>query len=146
MYDADYEKSIFDWNARGKEAFGIAFMGALHMPLFPVAPYFTTTVAYACFNYIHRHKKAHLDPDWARVHMTGHYDHHMGSNQDANWCVTRPWFDWIMRTRVPYAFTKLEAQRRLKDLKKSLRQKLPRRLTRVPSVPPSNENATSGAA
>ena len=70
----------------------------------------------------------------------------MGSNQDANWCVTRPWFDWIMRTRVPYAFTKLEAQRRLKELKKSLRQKLPRKLTRVPSVPPSNENATSGAA
>ena len=31
MYDADYEKSIFDWNARGKEAFGIACMGALHV-------------------------------------------------------------------------------------------------------------------
>jgi len=146
MYDADYEKSIFDWNARGKEALGIAFMGALHAPLFPVAPYFTATVAYACFNYIYRHKKAHLDPEWARMHMTSHYDHHMGQNQDANWCVTRPWFDWILGTRERYAFTKPEAQRRLRELKKSLRRKLAPRLARVPSAPPSNENATSGAA
>jgi sterol desaturase/sphingolipid hydroxylase (fatty acid hydroxylase superfamily) len=29
-----------------------------------------------------------------------HYDHHMNSNQDANWCVTRPWFDYVMGTRV----------------------------------------------
>ncbi len=24
----------------------------------------------------------------------------MNSNQNANWCVTRPWFDYIMGTRV----------------------------------------------
>jgi hypothetical protein len=24
----------------------------------------------------------------------------MNSNQDANWCVTRPWFDYVMGTRV----------------------------------------------
>ena len=24
----------------------------------------------------------------------------MTSNQNANWCVTRPWFDYIMGTRV----------------------------------------------
>jgi hypothetical protein len=29
-----------------------------------------------------------------------HYDHHMNSNQDANWCVTKPWFDYILGTRV----------------------------------------------
>ena len=29
-----------------------------------------------------------------------HYDHHMNTNQDANWCVTRPWFDYIMGTRI----------------------------------------------
>jgi hypothetical protein len=28
----------------------------------------------------------------------------MASNQNANWCVTRPWFDYIMGTRV---FTEL---------------------------------------
>jgi len=24
----------------------------------------------------------------------------MNTNQDANWCVTRPWFDYIMGTRI----------------------------------------------
>ena len=24
----------------------------------------------------------------------------MNTNQDANWCVTKPWFDYIMGTRV----------------------------------------------
>ena len=24
----------------------------------------------------------------------------MNSNQDANWCVTKPWFDYVMGTRV----------------------------------------------
>jgi hypothetical protein len=147
MYDADYEKSIFDWNARGKEAFGIALLGVAHTPLFPVAPYFTGTILYACFNYIYRHKKSHLDPEWARVHMTGHYDHHMGPNQDANWCVTRPWFDWITGTRVPYAFTQAETTRRLKKLTKQLKQTIKPAIARLASVvPPSNENAATGAA
>jgi sterol desaturase/sphingolipid hydroxylase (fatty acid hydroxylase superfamily) len=29
-----------------------------------------------------------------------HYDHHMNANQDANWCVTKPWFDYLLGTRV----------------------------------------------
>jgi hypothetical protein len=32
----------------------------------------------------------------------------MGPNQDANWCVTRPWFDQLMGTRVPYVGTERE--------------------------------------
>jgi sterol desaturase/sphingolipid hydroxylase (fatty acid hydroxylase superfamily) len=146
MYDADYEKSILDWNARGKEAFGIALLGVLHTPMFPVAPYFTGTVLYACFNYIYRHKKAHLDPAWARVHMTGHYDHHMGQDQDANWCVTRPWFDWLVKTRKPYAFTESETRRRFKHLQKALGQALSRQQRRPSSLPPLNDNVSTAAA
>jgi hypothetical protein len=151
MYDADYEKSIFDWNARGKEAFGIGLMGLGHLPLFPVAPYFTATVLYACGNYLHRHKKSHLDPEWGRVHMTGHYDHHMGLNQDSNWCVTRPWFDWIMGTRERYAFTAKETSRRLRSLRKSLVQRVRMTLpkVKVPTLSPppeaSNESRLGAA-
>lgn len=32
--------------------------------------------------------------------MSRHYDHHMNASQHANWCVTKPWFDYIMGTRV----------------------------------------------
>ena len=71
-----------------------------HLPLFPVAPFFVATVEYSTLRYYRVHKRAHRDPAWARKHLRWHYDHHMGKDQDANWCVTWPWFDWLMGTRV----------------------------------------------
>ena len=43
--------------------------------------------------------------DWARENLPWHYDHHMGPDQNANWCVTKPWFDHVMGTRKPYLGT-----------------------------------------
>src|SRR5690606_32233351 len=128
-------------NSRVREARGVVNIGAAHVPLFPIWPYFTGAVLYSCDNFIYRHKKAHQDPAWARVHMTGHYDHHMGPDQDANWCVTRPWFDWIMGTRKPYAFSIAETRSRIRRLKRQLRQTLSPKLARLSSLPPPcNEN------
>ena len=79
-------------------------------PMFPVAPFFTGTMWYSAVNYYFKHKKSHLDPQWCREHMPWHYDHHMGPNQDMNWCVTKPWFDIIMGTREAYVGTEREAQ------------------------------------
>jgi hypothetical protein len=69
-------------------------------PLFPIAPFFTATLWYSAFNYYHCHRKSHENPEWAREHLPWHVDHHLGRNQDTNWCVTKPWFDYIMGTRV----------------------------------------------
>jgi len=102
--DPDYERPVFGLHAQGKEALGLAGLVALHLPLLPVAPYFTATVCYSAINYYFKHKRAHLDPEWAKQHLKHHYDHHMGIEQDANWCVTRPWFDWIMGTRIDYQY------------------------------------------
>ncbi len=102
MYDPDYEKPLWDMRSRGKEVGGIVAIVALHLPLASIAPWFTVTVCYAGFNYLYRHEKSHLDIEWGKKHMRSHYDHHMGKNQDMNWCVTRPWFDWIMGTREHY--------------------------------------------
>lgn len=66
----------------------------------PVAPFFTLGTWYSAWNYYRCHSQAHKNPDWARANVPWHYDHHMNANQDANWCVTRPWFDYIMGTRV----------------------------------------------
>ena len=55
---------------------------------------------YSAGNYYYIHRRAHLEPDWAKRKIPWHYDHHMNSNQDANWCVTKPWFDYVMGTRV----------------------------------------------
>jgi hypothetical protein len=34
----------------------------------------------------------------------------MGPDQEANWCVTRPWMDHVMGTRKPYVGTPAEAR------------------------------------
>jgi hypothetical protein len=101
-YDPDYEKPLFDWRSRGKEVGGIVAIALVHVPLAAVAPWFTAAVCYASFNYLYRHEKSHVDVEWGKKHMRSHYDHHMGRNQDMNWCVTRPWFDWIMGTREAF--------------------------------------------
>jgi len=115
-YDEHYETPPFETrpdgtlSSQGKEAAGLIGAAILHAPLFPVAPFFTATVWYSMARYYRVHKRAHLDPEWARENLSWHYDHHMGPNQDANWCVSRPWFDELMGTREPYAFTEREAR------------------------------------
>ena len=59
---------------------------------------------YAGFNYFYKHRRSHLDPEWAKQNLKHHYDHHMGRDQDANWCVTQPWFDYLMGTRIDYEY------------------------------------------
>lgn len=108
--DEAYQDTPLQWNAQGKELLGLVSLGMAHLPLMPVAPFFTGTVLYSLWKYYDVHKRSHLDPGWAREHLPWHYDHHMGPNQDANWCVTRPWFDEWMGTREPYAGTEREAQ------------------------------------
>jgi len=110
--DPHYERPVWGWHAQGKEALGVTMLAAAHLPLFPVAPFFTAAVWYSAVRYHHAHKRAHLNPDWAREHLPWHYDHHMGPNQEANWCVTRPWFDYVMGTRQPYAGTSRESRDR----------------------------------
>jgi len=102
--DPDYERSVFGNHAQGKEALAVVGLMLAHAPLLPVAPLFTATVWYSALNYLYTHKKAHLDPEWAKQHLKHHYDHHMGLDQDKNWCVTHAWFDHLLGTRVDYAY------------------------------------------
>jgi len=102
MVDPDYERRPVGVHAQGKELAGLAGLCLLHAPLFPVAPGFTAAVWFSAAWYYRVHKKAHEDPDWAREHLPWHYDHHMGRNQNANWGVTSPFWDWIFRTRIKY--------------------------------------------
>jgi sterol desaturase/sphingolipid hydroxylase (fatty acid hydroxylase superfamily) len=108
--DGDYHRPLRGWHAQTKEAVGVAALAAAHLPLAPVAPFFVATVCYSAANYYRVHKRSHLDPEWARTHLPWHYDHHMGPDQDCNWCVTRPWFDQVMGTRKPYLGTERAAR------------------------------------
>ena len=110
--DPDYERSVFGTHAQGKEAACIAIGAVLHAPLFPVAPLFTATVWWSAFDYYRKHKRSHQDPEWARQNLPWHYDHHMGPDQDKNWCVTWPFFDHVMGTRAPWVGTPGELRQR----------------------------------
>lgn len=108
MVDEHYHHSVLQWNAQGKEVIALVGGAALAIPLAPLAPGFVAGLWTHGAVYYVVHKKAHLDEEWGRKWLAWHYDHHMGPNQDCNWCVTYPLFDWIMGTRVPYKGTEKE--------------------------------------
>lgn len=109
--DSSYRRTAFSrWDAQTKEIAALAVASLIHLPLVRVAPLFTGAVLFSAVNYYRVHKKSHLHPDWAREHLPWHYDHHMGPNQDANWCVSFPLFDYLMGTRERYAGTPREAK------------------------------------
>lgn len=101
MIDPGYQKLILTtWNTQSKELVVLAGIVLLHGPLFLLAPSFACAVYVSLALYYYKHRKAHLDPAWARRHLPWHYDHHLGDNCNANWCVTWPWFDYLLGTRI----------------------------------------------
>lgn len=108
FYDHNYDASLLEWNPQSKEVAALIGAAVLHSPVFLVAPGFGLATLLSAANYYYVHKKSHQDPEWAREHLPWHYDHHMGPNQDANFCVTFPLFDYIMGTREPYVGTEKE--------------------------------------
>jgi hypothetical protein len=123
--DDGYQRSVLGWHAQGKEVLGLVAAGLFYAPLFPIAPFFVGTMWWSLRNYHRVHKRAHMDPDWAREHLPWHYDHHMGPDQHKNWCVTKPWFDEIMGTRVPYAGTAREIADRAKRARRAATEATP---------------------
>ena len=109
-YDPMYEKPILRTPSKVKEAIGVAAGALIATPLLPLSPGFVAAGWLSAGAYYFMHKKAHLDPAWGGKWVPWHVDHHLGPNQDANWCVTWPLFDWIMGTRDPYVGTEKEAQ------------------------------------
>ncbi len=100
FHDEGYAESMFKNSEMYNEKTALIGLAAVSTIFLPVAPFFTAGLYYGIWNYWRVHAKSHLDPEYARKRIPWHYDHHMTSNQNANWCVTRPWFDYIMGTRV----------------------------------------------
>lgn len=101
MIDSGYKNiTLKTWNTQTKELAVLTGIILLHVPLLLMFPLFTSAVYFSLALYYYTHRKAHLDPAWARRHLPWHYEHHMGGNCNANWCVTWPMFDYLMGTRV----------------------------------------------
>lgn len=100
FHDEGYAESMFKNAEMYNEKTALIGLTIAATPLLPIAPFFTAGLYYGIWNYWKVHAKSHLDSEYAKKRIPWHYDHHMTSNQNANWCVTKPWFDYIMGTRV----------------------------------------------
>ena len=71
----------------------------IHVPLLWVSKPFAIVAMLYAFVYMVLHRKTHQHVDFFKKWCPWHYEHHMGKNQNANWCVVCPLMDHIMGTR-----------------------------------------------
>ena len=70
-HDPDYELPLLrSWNGQTKEAAGLLFGALVLAPVAVFAPVFYATILGSTLEYCVKHKRAHLDPAWARDHLT----------------------------------------------------------------------------
>ena len=85
MFDPGYQKlDLTIWNTQSKELAVLAGILLLHAPIFLISPSFSSAVYASLALYYYKHRKAHLDPLWARRHLRWHYEHHLSGNPSAN--------------------------------------------------------------
>jgi len=109
MLDPGYKTiNLMTWNTQSKELLVLGAIVLLHLPLFFLIPSFICAVYFSLALYYYKHRRAHLDSGWAKQHLPWHYDHHLciDSGCNGNWCVTWPWFDYLLRTRIRHKYSK----------------------------------------
>ena len=89
-----------------REIIGILFLCLLFSPLTYFFPIIYATMFLHAMVYLVIHNTAHRNPKWAFKYVRWHYDHHMGKDQDKNWCVVHPLADYLFRTRRKYEYRK----------------------------------------
>jgi len=101
MLDPGYGRWPRSLNGQAREAIVLFMIVGAHLPLFFFIPGFVAGLSTSIVLYYYRHRRSHLDREWAFEHLRWHYDHHMSTDHEpANWCITWPWFDYLMGTRV----------------------------------------------
>jgi hypothetical protein len=108
-HDHMYEHAFWESPSQSKEVLSLVATALISTPLLPISPGFVAASWLHSGAYYALHKKSHLDPEWAKKWVPWHYDHHMGPDQDKNWCVTHPLFDYLMGTREKWLGSQAEA-------------------------------------
>ena len=75
-------------------------------PLLLIDSWLWLGLVFHAFVYYYMHRKSHIDVEWGKKWMPWHWTHHMGRDQNTNWGVTLPIWDFILRTRVKMKPTK----------------------------------------
>lgn len=99
MIDEGYRHVSLKWNSQSKEWAFMLLAVLSQLPFIDIAFWYVMGVYLSIAVYYYLHRKSHTEPNWARQYLPWHYDHHLGSVPDANWCITYPLFDYLMGTR-----------------------------------------------
>ena len=100
------KNNFLDSHVTSREAFGILLLCILALPIWFIFPFVYYSMFFHAMMYYILHNAAHKHPKFAKKYMPWHYDHHMGKNQNMNWCVVHPLADYIMKTRKSYEYRK----------------------------------------
>ena len=98
------KNKFLDPKVPAREIFGVFMLCLISSPIILVSPTAYTAMFIHAIVYLIVHKHAHRNPDWCYKHLRWHYDHHMGKDQDKNWCVVHPLADYILGTRRKYEY------------------------------------------
>lgn len=101
--DPDYLRWTWEWEGRLSEIAGLLLLAFLHLPLVFISPVFYAGLFFWMTLYYCVHWVSHRWPELGAKLFPWHWDHHMGKDQNKNWCVTVPLWDWILGTRVLYS-------------------------------------------
>ena len=100
FYDADYEQfppRTFDSGLM--EILLLIVAAVVTLPLLYVSTWLWLGLLAHAMLYYYIHRKCHLNVEWGKKWFPWHYQHHMGKDQNANWGVTSPFFDYFFGTR-----------------------------------------------
>lgn len=100
FFDHGYVEGIKNWRTRNEIGSLVVVATVFGVGFYPISKGMSLATLYSACNYYYIHRRAHLEPEWAKKKIPWHYDHHINSHQDANWCVTKPWFDYVLGTRI----------------------------------------------
>lgn len=96
FYDFSY-KNIFSINSNAKkELVNLGILSVLNFPLYFLSPAIYFGLIFHAGLYFVIHRYSHLNPVWAKKYLPWHWEHHLGKDQDKNWCVTYPLTDRIV--------------------------------------------------
>jgi len=96
--DSSYLQPFYS-GSRFKEILGLLVLALAQSWLLLWFPWFVFTTWTYCAVYLWAHRKSHLEPEWCKRWLPWHYDHHCGKNQDKNWGVVLPIWDYVLGTR-----------------------------------------------
>jgi hypothetical protein len=98
MVDPGYNKWPIRWNTQAKECLTLTSILLINLPFFWWMNGYACGLYLSVILYYLLHRQAHLNSRWAKAYLPWHYDHHM-YDSNFNWCVTYPFFDYVMKTR-----------------------------------------------